>query len=119
MLASDTARGRARDISRWLRVLEACGSRVPAIGLLPGTTCELAEETEPAQLADACHRAIDAVDRQMVAERVRATHLCADPRTSAAIEGGILKPLERQAILGLVREQLTEIIASIARADPG
>jgi hypothetical protein len=32
------ARERARDAVRWLRVLEACGSRVPAISLLPGTT---------------------------------------------------------------------------------
>jgi hypothetical protein len=55
----------------------------------------------------------------MIAERLRAAHLRADPRISPAIEGGIVKPLERQAILGLVREQLTEIIASIARAGPG
>ena len=122
MPASKTAdaRERARDVARWLRVLEAYGSRVPAISLLPGTMRELrAEETDPAQLVDACLRAMDAVDRQIVAEQVRATDLCAQPWAAAAIERGTLKPLERQAILRLIHQQLAEIVASIARAGPG
>ena len=122
MAASETAgaRERARDVARWLRVLEAFGARVPAISLLPGTMRELrAEDTDPAHLVDACRRAMDAVDRQMVAERARATDLCAEPWASAAIERGTLKPLERQAILALIRKQLAEIVASIARAGPG
>lgn len=122
MPASETAgaRVRARDVAGWLCVLEAYGSRVPAISLLPGTARDLiAEETEPAQLVDACRRAIDAVDRQTAAERVRATDLCAEPWASAAIEQGRLKPLERLAILGLIRKQLAEIVASMAGTGPG
>jgi hypothetical protein len=122
MPASETAgaRERARDVARWLRALEAFGSRVPAISLLPGTMRELrAEETDPAHLVNTCRRAMDAVDRQMVAERLRATNLCAEPWAAAAIERETLKPLERQAILGLIRQQLAEIVASITRAGPG
>ena len=120
--ATAAAHERARDVARWLRVLEAVGARVPAISLLPGTTRELlAAETEPAQLMRACLRAIDAVDRQMTVERARATfnYPCPDPRASGAIEWDGLQSRERQAIFKLIREQLAEIVASIARADPG
>jgi hypothetical protein len=85
----------------------------------PGTTRDLvAEETKPPQLVAACLRAMDAVERGMIAERIRAAHLRADPRTSAAIERGGLRPFERQAVFELIREQLAEIVASIARAGP-
>lgn len=114
------ARERARDVARWLRVLEACGSRVPAISLLPGTTrALLAEETEPAHLVNACLRAMDAVDRQMIVERARATYPCPEPWAPAAIRTGGLQSRERQSILELIRDQLAEVAASIARADPG
>lgn len=122
MAASETtgARERARDVARWLRVLEAVGARVPAISLLPGTTRELiSNATETARLVDACLRAMDAVDRQMIVERVRATYPCVAPRPLGTIEWGGLQSRERQAIFKLIREQLAEIVASIARADPG
>lgn len=115
MLASDMAKMRARDVLRTLRVLEASGSRVPVISLLPGTMRNLlAEDADLAQRASACLQAIGSIDRQMIVERIRSADLCADPRTAAAIERGILKPYERQAILALVREQLTDIVATLA-----
>ena len=122
MAASDTAvaRARARDVARWLRVLEAHGARIPAISLLPGTTrALLSDETEPAQLVDACLRAMDAVDRQMIVDRAKAAFYCADLRASGPIEWGRLQSRERQAIFELIRDQLVEVVASIARADPG
>lgn len=107
MRASNVAMVRTREVVRALRVLEASGSRVPVISLLPGTMRNLlAEDADPAQRASACLQAIDSIDRQMIVERIRSADLCADPRAAAAIERGILKPYERQAILALVREQL-------------
>ena len=122
MAASDTAvaRARARDAARWLRVLEARGARIPAISLLPGTTrALLSDETEPAQLVDACVRAMDAVDRQIIVDRARAAFSCADPGDSGPIDWGRLQSRERQAVFQLIREQLAETVASIVRAEPG
>jgi hypothetical protein len=116
MPASEMARGRARDVARWLRVLQARGTHAPAISLVPDATrALLSEETEPRQLMDACRRAKAAVDRQIVAERIGATDPSAESKAAAVTERGGLQSAERQAICALLGELLAEIVAAIGQ----
>ena len=114
----EAARGRARDVARWLRVLQARGTNVPAISLLPDATRDLlAADTDPLRLVALCRRAIGAVDRQMLVERIGATFPSAEAMTGAVTEPCGLRSAERHAAFALLREQLAEIVAGLEETD--
>jgi hypothetical protein len=114
----EAARWRARDVACWLRVLKARGTNVPAISLLPDAWRDLlAADTEPLRLVAVCRRAMDAVDRQMAAERIGATFPCAEAMTAAAIEQCGLRLAERHAAFALLGQQFAEIVGALEETD--
>lgn len=115
----DPARDRLDDVARWLRVLHAGGgSTAPAISLAPGPTREgESPGFERARVLDVCRRTRNAVDRHLVAERVRSIGRASGFGGAVAPARGALHPTERQAIFDLLRQRLTEIMASVPASD--
>jgi hypothetical protein len=118
MPGSEAVRGRARDVARWLRVFQARGTCAPAISLLPDAMRDLiAADTDLLRFVAACRRAMEAVDRQMLAERISASFPTAEAKTVDAIKHCGLRSAERRAAFALLREQLAEIVGAIDEAD--
>lgn len=114
----EEARGRARDSARWMRVYQARGTNVPAISLVPDAMRDLlAADTDPLRLVAVCRRAIEAVDRQMLAERISASFPSAEAKTLAVIEQCGLRSAERHAAFSLLRRQLAEVVGALEEAD--
>lgn len=119
MSGIETSRWRARDAARWLRILRARGTHAPAISLLPDATRDLlSAAADPQRLTTVCRRAIDLIDRQILAERIAAISSAKAP-TGADIEQDARRSAERQAAFCMLRRQFAEIVDAIDSDPPG
>ena len=111
---ADTVRIRVRaaDVARWLPLLRAGGHpTTPAFSFVPPIWRDVVDPgVEVVQLLAACRRMHDAVDRQLIVERIRTDGL--SPGTPIDPCGLGSLTTERGAILGMIRDLLAEIIAS-------
>jgi len=64
------------------------------------------------RLLAACRRMQDAVDRQLIVERIRADGLWSGPDAPIDFCGLTPRSTERGAILGMVRDLLAQVIAA-------
>ena len=113
-------RDRAADVARWLRLMRAGGHpTTPAFSFLPATLRDMVDPgVEVEQLLAACRRMQDAVDRQLIVERIRSDGL--SPGTPIDPCGLGSLTTERGAILGMIRDLLAKIIASAdGKSDTG
>ena len=98
-----------RELVRRVRLLRAGrGSNAPAIGLLPSTFKDLARADDPVRVLDACRRALHALDRQEIAERVQPPD-----ETRASVGQGALRSTERSEFLRLLWADLDMTVTVI------
>jgi hypothetical protein len=106
-------RDRAADVARWLRLLRAGGHpTTTAFSFLPATWRDMVDPgVEVEQLLAACRRMQDAVDRQLIVERIRSDGLWSNKEPPIDPCGLGPRTTERGAILGMIRDLLAEIMA--------